>query len=87
MLGASKAGKYQAGRALAVALRGAIARQKGKDGADLEILEVGSKKEIWSKAKGSSEGKHCLHQPFDSRAVAEVAWGSRDAHVQSTATR
>ena len=26
-------------------------------------------------------------QPFVSRAVAEAAWGSGDAHVQSTTTR
>ena len=42
---------------------------------------------MWSKAIGSSESKCCLRQPFDSRAVAEITWGSGDAHVQSITTR
>ena len=55
--------------------------------ADLGISEAGRKKGDLSKAKRSNEGKRYLRQPFDNRAVAEAAWGSGDAHVQSTATR
>ena len=47
----------------------------------------GARKGIWSKVKGSNEGTRCLHQPFDSRAVVEAAWGSGDAQVQSSAMR
>ena len=46
----------------------------------------GARKGIWSKAKGSNEGKRCSHQSFVSRAVVEAAWGSGDAHFQSIAT-
>lgn len=40
---------------------------------------------IWSKAKEINEGKCSPRQPFVSRAIAELAWVSGDAHDQSTA--
>ena len=58
--------------------------------ADLEIVEAGrrrARKVIWSKENERNEVRLTQGQPFVSRAVAEAAWGSGDAHVQSTAMR
>ena len=80
----SSTGSYQDDKGVARAFLGAIGgRLEGGSGRIWSLWKQGARKGIWSKAMESNEGKCSSCQLFVSRAVAEAAWGSGDAHVLS----
>src|SRR4051812_38408562 len=61
---------------------------QSKAGADLEVAAVKSEKGDLERGKEEAmKASAACASLLSGQAVADAAWGSRDAHVQSTATR